>query len=207
MDNISLSPPLDRSLERKVPSPDTLSFSDSSTLWCSIPAFPMGTVSRIPKHHFCLSDKENIQKTLSGFSIMNYISSNVRGYVQKVSSKSFSIFSLNAPISFYSWVNLKFSFYWIFNSLIVSLNSFQMSHNFSILPKLFFLSYMFHLCLNSTHEHGEGNGNPLQYSCLENPMDRGAWWATVHGVAESDTTKQLHIHFHEIQYLCFCIHY
>ena len=30
---------------------------------------------------------------------------------------------------------------------------------------------------------GEGNGNPLQYSCLENLMDRGAWWATVHGVA------------------------
>ena len=29
---------------------------------------------------------------------------------------------------------------------------------------------------------GEGNGNPLQYSCLENPMDRGAWWTTVHGV-------------------------
>ena len=38
---------------------------------------------------------------------------------------------------------------------------------------------------------GEGNGNPLQYSCLENPMDGGAWWATVHRVAkkESDTTK------------------
>ena len=34
---------------------------------------------------------------------------------------------------------------------------------------------------------GEGNGNPLQYSCLENPMDRGAWWATVHGVAKSRT--------------------
>ena len=33
---------------------------------------------------------------------------------------------------------------------------------------------------------GEGNGNPLQYSCLENPTDRGAWWATVHGVAEMD---------------------
>ena len=30
---------------------------------------------------------------------------------------------------------------------------------------------------------GEDNGNPLQYSCLENPMDGGAWWATVHGVA------------------------
>ena len=34
---------------------------------------------------------------------------------------------------------------------------------------------------------GEGNGNPLQYSCLENPMDGEAWWATVHGVAKSWT--------------------
>ena len=36
---------------------------------------------------------------------------------------------------------------------------------------------------------GEGNGNPLQYSCLENPMDRGAWQATVHRVAKSDMTE------------------
>ena len=34
---------------------------------------------------------------------------------------------------------------------------------------------------------GGGNFNPLQYSCLKNPMDRGAWWATVHGVTNSQT--------------------
>ena len=34
---------------------------------------------------------------------------------------------------------------------------------------------------------GGGHGNPLQYSCLENPVDRGAWWATVHGVSQSRT--------------------
>ena len=36
---------------------------------------------------------------------------------------------------------------------------------------------------------GRGQGNPLQYSCLENPMERGAWWARVHGVTESDMTE------------------
>ena len=42
---------------------------------------------------------------------------------------------------------------------------------------------------------GEGNGNPLQYSCLENPVDRGAWWAAVHRVAQSQTLlKQLSMH-------------
>ena len=39
----------------------------------------------------------------------------------------------------------------------------------------------------SERSPGEGNGNPLQYSCLETPMDRGAWQATVHGVAKSQT--------------------
>ena len=49
---------------------------------------------------------------------------------------------------------------------------------------------------------GEGNGNPLQYSCLENPMDRGAWWASVHGVAKSQTQLSTFtftfFHFHII---------
>ena len=45
--------------------------------------------------------------------------------------------------------------------------------------------------LGSGISSGVGNGNPLQCSCLENPMGRGAWWATVHAAAESNTTEQL----------------
>ena len=48
---------------------------------------------------------------------------------------------------------------------------------------------------------GEGNGNPLQYSWLENPMDRVAWWATVQRVAKSQTqVKWLHMHTHVLFY-------
>jgi len=44
---------------------------------------------------------------------------------------------------------------------------------------------------------GEGDGNPLQYSCVENPMDGGAWWATVRGVAKSQTQlKRLSLSIH-----------
>ena len=51
---------------------------------------------------------------------------------------------------------------------------------------------------------GEGNGNPLQYSCLENPTDREAWQATVHGVAKSQTQlKQLGMHVGPVcMYVC-----
>ena len=54
-------------------------------------------------------------------------------------------------------------------------------------------------CISLIISDGEGNGTPLQYSCLENPMDGGAWWAAVHGVAEgrtrlSDFTFTFHFH-------------
>ena len=53
------------------------------------------------------------------------------------------------------------------------------------LPALFFLQ-------SALSHNGEGSGNPLQCSCLENPRDRGAWWAAVYGVAQSRTRlKQL----------------
>ena len=57
----------------------------------------------------------------------------------------------------------------------------------------------FHFSLSCIEER---NGNPLQYSCLENPMDRGAWWAAVHGVAESWTRLSdftFTFHFHALE--------
>ena len=49
---------------------------------------------------------------------------------------------------------------------------------------------------------GEGDGTPLQYSCLENPMDGGAWWAAVHGISKSQTRLSNFIftfHFHALE--------
>ena len=54
----------------------------------------------------------------------------------------------------------------------------------------------------SRTKDGEGNGNPLQYSCLENPMDGGAWWAAVHGVSRSRTRLSdftFTFHFHALE--------
>ena len=54
-----------------------------------------------------------------------------------------------------------------------------------------------HTCQNGCH-----NGTPLQYSCLENPMDRGAWWAAVHGVTEGQTRMSdftFTFHFHALE--------
>jgi len=76
-------------------------------------------------------------------------------------------------------------------------------------PKL--LSYLNHFLVSwflfiylslSRGHNGEGNGTPLQYSCLENPMDRGAWWAAVHEVAKSQTWLSdftFPSHFHALE--------
>ena len=50
-----------------------------------------------------------------------------------------------------------------------------------------FLKFYLFILVCARSSFGEGNGTPLQYPCLENPMDGGAWWATVHGVAKSQT--------------------
>ena len=70
-----------------------------------------------------------------------------------------------------------------------------------ILFQLCFILFLFK-CVFFFYCIGEGNGTPLQYSCLENPMDGGAWWAAVHGVAKSltrlsDFTFTFHFHASE----------
>ena len=66
-----------------------------------------------------------------------------------------------------------------FSSLPLLLNILEINVNLSVFKIHLDFSYKLKIF------NGEGNGNPLQYSCLENPMEGGAWWATVHGVAKS----------------------
>ena len=58
--------------------------------------------------------------------------------------------------------------------------------NLAICSVILFSQNFLAFCLSHFH-FGEGNGSPLQYSCLENPRDGGAWWAAVYGVAQSWT--------------------
>ena len=53
---------------------------------------------------------------------------------------------------------------------------------------------------------GGGNGNPFQYSHLENSFDRGAWWATVHGVAKIWTRLSISINKNIVYYICMCVY-
>ena len=89
--------------------------------------------------------------------------------------------SSSCPLSQWCYLTISFSV------ALVSfcLQSFPASGSFP--TSFIMLKYTWHkiYCLN--HFYGEGNGTPLQYSCLENPMDGGAWWAAVHGVVKSQT--------------------
>ena len=67
---------------------------------------------------------------------------------------------------------------------------------------LFSLLLVLYLLFHPRNILGEGNGTPLQYSCLENPMDGGAWWAAVHGVARNQTRLSdftFTFHFHALE--------
>ena len=82
--------------------------------------------------------------------------------------------------------------------------AFGVAHDFGMLWKQpGFLTSNRNTILNSPYiHHGEGNGTPVQYSCLENPMDGGDLWATVHGIAESWTQLSdftFSFHFHALE--------
>ena len=82
--------------------------------------------------------------------------------------------------------NIKFSVLsLLYGPNLTSIHDYQKNYSFVYGPlsSKRYLCFLIH-CLDLS---GEGNGNPLQYSCLENSMDEGAWWATVHGITKSRT--------------------
>ena len=76
------------------------------------------------------------------------------------------------------------SFLWLSNTPFYICTISSLSWTFRLFPCPGYWSGSVH---GSGRSPGEGNGNPLQCSCLGNPMDRGAWWAIIHGVAKSQT--------------------
>ena len=97
------------------------------------------------------------------------------------------------------WCTTEICFYKLNQSYIPQINS--TSH--SIFIYTFIGSILVSIILMELHAcPGEGNGTPLQYSCLENPMDRGAWCAAVHGVTRSRTRLSdftFTFHFHALE--------
>ena len=95
------------------------------------------------------------------------------------------------------------------NRTVITLHSYTLkfSSKLSSLPAEFMSTFKSSVLRKGTfvsfaYAIGEGNGNPLQYSCLANPMDGGAWWAAVHGVARSRTRLNdftLFFHFYALE--------
>ena len=87
------------------------------------------------------------------------------------------------------------------NSLSVASCAIIFSHSEGYLFTFLIVSFIVQKLFSLIRSHfGEGNGTPLQYSCLENPMEGGAWKAAVHGVAEGlNMTERLHFHFHALE--------
>ena len=100
--------------------------------------------------------------------------------------------------------------YSFFSSRILSRFFHCLEYSFSPLNNSYlFLSSQFRNKLSQENILGEGNGNPLQYSCLENPMDGGAWKAAVHGITKSraqlsDFTFTFHFHALEKEMATHC---
>ena len=112
--------------------------------------------------------------------------------------------SYSSPsINMWSWVCVITSLdlcFLIYKMRIIIIIILQVSHEYCIYRHICICIYVFiciylHVylyvsvcvCVCIYTHTGEGNGNPLQYSCLENPRDRGAWWAAVYGVAKTRT--------------------
>ena len=117
-----------------------------------------------------------------------------------LSSPSPSAFSLSQNQGLFQWVSTLYQVpkYWTLSFSISPSNEYSGLISFTIrLPGGSEVKASasnegdLGLIPGSGRSPGEGYGNPLQYSCLENPMDGGAWWATVHRVAQSDMTEWL----------------
>ena len=102
--------------------------------------------------------------------------------------------------SAFRWIYLSFSLFPFASLLFLAICKASSDNHFSFLH-FFFLRMVFYCCLLYSVIR-EGDGTPLQYSCLENPMDGGAWWAAVHGVARSWTQLSdfpFPFHFHALE--------
>ena len=82
---------------------------------------------------------------------------------------------------------------------------YTLQNGLGVYPGLWYMSLSHSNCWDISTFSGEGNGKPLQYSCLENPVDRGAWWAAVHRVAQGRTRLKWLSSSSSIDIFCVCV--